>query len=225
MRVDAGCPPATPCGKPETSSGSSGVHWSNRLDFGNAVDNKPFPFEYDAYDVPDQFDVYKSTESGTAFGDPVWTTKTQVSGYNKVSIPYSSSNWGTRYAKVKVTGNKIASTQWTFTMGCPGDTIDNSDREKDRKYVTFSLKQGSDFNIFCDNLTKLVVDGTTYISSDSPRGFAIIEMSVGGPHGVAWSYTCGPIGNITSPFPYLEIRDSRVDPTNIQTSPASFNVQ
>lgn len=205
--AEAGCPPATPCGTPVSSSGSSGVTWSNKMNLGT-TSNKPFPFEYDAYDIPDQFDVYKSNASGVAIGDPVWSTTTQVSGYKSVTIPYDASTWGTNYAVVKVTGNKDTNTQWTFTMGCPGGSIGNAQREKDRIHVDFIFRLMSTGTC---GLTNLTVDKSALINTTTPvmttsEQYAGATLSVGGPHSYSYSWTC--VGSAPSKGVKLFFKDS-----------------
>lgn len=96
--------PTSPCSV-ATKSGGQGVtttvHAMGRT-------SGTFTFSYNAFSIPDQFDV--SYE-----GKIIYTTGAPVSGSNTVSITYAGASTN---ITVVVTGPQ-SGTQWEYTVNCP----------------------------------------------------------------------------------------------------------
>jgi hypothetical protein len=67
-----------------------------------------FVFDYEAFTIPDQFQVIYE-------GNTLFDTHGPVSGNASVTIPFSGTS---SEVTVKVTGNTDPNTQWSYTVHC-----------------------------------------------------------------------------------------------------------
>jgi hypothetical protein len=96
--------PAAPCNQASNSGGAGVTTTVHQLGRASGT----FTFRYDAFGVPDRFDI--SYE-----GRQIFSTGSFVSGSASVNIPYSGSS---TVITVVVTGSSPG-TLWTYTVGCP----------------------------------------------------------------------------------------------------------
>lgn len=156
----------TPCGESVSNYGGvGGINITHEL----GTTPGTVELEFDAYGIPDKIEIFSGT------GSLLKTSGGLVSGFYKYSINYSPSPTSTKL-KVVVTAPD-PQTGWTYTLGCPGQTLNNDDRDMDRYNVSFNFSPSIGFSFYVDG--QLAVN---YENNTSANKGASIILSSGTHH-------------------------------------------
>lgn len=126
-------PPPIPCGNPVSAAGSSaGTTIVQEL----GTQPGPVQVEFEAYSIPDAFEI-RQVRPDSSLGATLITTNGQVSGWRTWTFQHDPAASGTTRVRVRVTGNSDPNTLWTTTVSCPGQSLDNADRQEPRIGISF----------------------------------------------------------------------------------------
>lgn len=197
-----------PCGKPiNAGGGTDGYSQTHALGTEAGV----VELDFEAYSIPDEIRVTARNESNKELVN----SKGQVSGFNIYKFTYDPNSLGTTNVKVKVTGNKNTGTSWTFTLGCPGQNLGNSDRVAKRVGVSFKygISAGGNSNVTCNS--DVSVDGKR-IGRVVGLGTTIpVTLTEGDSHRVNYSNTsCEGGSSFNNGYP-ATFTDSKGNAVNI----------
>ena len=121
-----------PCGQPvNAGGGTAGYDQIHEL----GTDAGQVELDFEAYSIPDAIQVTPDNNTN----NQLVSSNGLVSGFNVYKFNYDSNSLGTTKVRVKVTGNNDSNTRWVFTLGCPGQNLNNSDRAAKRVGVAFNF--------------------------------------------------------------------------------------
>ncbi len=130
--------PSIPCGQAISSSGGSEGYSKDIAHEMGSVAGRGV-LEFDPYSIPDSIKVTAYNNSRKVLA----TSKGMVSGRQVISYNYNPDSLGTTKVRVEVDANSDLGTFWTFTLGCPGKSISNADRDADLVRVRMYFSSGN----------------------------------------------------------------------------------
>ncbi len=186
--------PAIPCGQAKSAAGGDEGYSRTTHSLGNVPGRVQVEFE--AYSIPDQIIVRRPDNNVVL----AWTSQ-KVSGLHSLNFDHNPSEYGNDVS-VEVIANADPGTQWTFTMGCPGETIDDGDRAIDQKTVTFSYGCNAVGCVYCSGL--FYIDGFQKFAFGG-TGSASLKL-IPGPHSYEFrNVQCNTTSQSSSyPFSYTD---------------------
>jgi len=124
-------PQAIQCGSPISAQGSSEGYHPPLIEMGSTAG--VVRAEFEAYSIPDSLVIRHESSTGQILAN----TNGLVSGFHTFSWTHNGAAQSSTKIHVNLTGNTDPQTLWTLTVGCPGQTLDNDDRQQDRISVWF----------------------------------------------------------------------------------------
>ena len=117
-------PAPVACGQPISAAGGSSGYQATMV-LGSAAG--PVQGEFEPYTIPDGLEVRRNNSTGPV----LYGTNGLKAGYRAFTFQHAGGQQTSdRQIFVKVTGNSNTSTQWTLTIGCPGQVINNAIRPR-----------------------------------------------------------------------------------------------
>jgi hypothetical protein len=190
----------TPCGGPLSGSGGN-TGYSKSIDLGSTPGKVNLGFE--AYDIPDAIYITPANNTSKIL---MGSKAPLVSGYNVYSFNFDPAALNTTKVTVNVIGNTDPGTEWEFALGCPGQSLTNSNMPDPRVSVTFSY--GAPVNSASCSFN-VSVDGT-YIGS------------IGGRGAIGTVLTAGVGAGRTHKVEYTNISNCTWDSTSGMSYPATM---
>ena len=188
---DPDTPPPEPepvplsCGEPISAEGSTGRTVKN-IDLGNRGGSVELEFE--AYRIPDSLEIRDS------MGEVIYSTDGQVTGFHKTSLYFPGRADGrSEIWEAVVEGNPDPGTKWNLVVGCPGESITNSDRPNQRGVI--NVRYGVDNTVIVNNQTcaiQLSINGVEFFNQPFQAGSinASVEITRGHTHDLTWVADC-----------------------------------
>jgi hypothetical protein len=125
-------PPARRCGDPISAKGGHALEPQVfEIDMGQIAGRAQYEFE--AYSIPDSFLIKSKSRNRI-----IYQSNGFVSGFHKNSFSFNPEVHGERLQLIVETNNP--QTAWTFILGCPGETIESS--QKPAKQVSLIVEIG-----------------------------------------------------------------------------------
>lgn len=127
------------CGETISASGSEKGVLIPNIEMGTTAGN--VQLEFQAYFIPDAITLKADNSARTLLA----TSNGFTQGYHRYEFNYNPTSLGTTTVTLEVDGNDDPGTAWTTTLGCPGQTLDNDDREFQIVPVEFSFGESGGF--------------------------------------------------------------------------------